>query len=165
MKHTHFIAVIVATAGLAGASAALAKPGMHGPRASFEELDADGNGQVTKAEIEAHRAARFAATDTDGDGKLSAAEIEAEGVKRAAERAVRMIERHDSDGDGALGPDELPKSRQRGDMFARMDSDGNGAISKEEFQEARANMRGKHHKVRDCGQKSGQKPGQGMGQD
>ena len=78
MKHTQFIAVIVAVAGLTGASAALAKPGMgaHGARVSFEELDADGNGEVTQAEVEAHRAARFAATDTDGDGKLSAAEIE-----------------------------------------------------------------------------------------
>ncbi len=167
MKHTQFIAVIVAVAGLTGASAALAKPGMgaHGPKVTFEELDADGNGEVTKAEIDSHRAARFAATDTDGDGKLSAAEIEAEGAKRAAERAARMIKRHDSDGDGALSQDELPKPRERGDMFARMDSDGSGAISKEEFDDARAKMRGKHHKGRDCGRDSGQKPRQGMGQD
>ncbi|MDE4133813.1 EF-hand domain-containing protein [Phaeobacter sp. QD34_3] len=162
MKHSHFMAAIVAVAGLAGASAALAQPGAghHGPRVTFEELDADGNGEVSKAEMEAHRTARFAATDTDGDGKLSAEEIIAEGHKRAEKRAAQMIERHDSDGDGALSQEELPMPGKHGDMFSRLDSDGSGAISKAEFEEMRMHKRGKHHKGRDCGQK----PGQGMEQ-
>ena len=166
MKHTQFIGAIVAVAALASASAALAKPGMghHVPRVSFEELDTDGNGEISKAEIEAHRAVRVAATDTDGDGKLSTAEIEAEGARRAAERAARMIKRHDTDGDGVLSQEELPRPLKRGDMFARMDSDGSGGISNEEFENARAKMRGKHHKGRECGQKPGQKQEQDMEQ-
>lgn len=163
MKHTQFIAAIVAVAGLAGATAALAQsgPGHHGPKVSFEELDADGNGAVSPGEMTAHRAARFAQVDANGDGKLSVEEMQAEGARRAAQRAARMMERFDSDGDGALSQDELPDHSKRGDMFSRMDKDGNGAVSKEEFDQARMNRGGMHHGGKggkNCGQK------QGMGQ-
>ena len=72
MKSTSFIAVIVATSGLLGAGAALAKPGHggFGPKMSFEELDTDRDGQVTQAELEAHKAARFAETDSNGDKQV-----------------------------------------------------------------------------------------------
>lgn len=161
MKHTYFIAAIIAAAGIAGASAAVAKQGTghHGPRVAFEELDADGNGELTKAEMEARRDARFARIDSNGDGKLSAAEIEAEGARRAAERAARMIERHDKDGDGVLSREELPKANKHAAMFSRMDRDGSGVVSKEEFEQARMEMRDKHHKGADCGHEGGHMKG------
>mgnify|MGYP003885325021 CR=1 FL=1 len=77
MKHTGFITGIVAASFVLTAGAALAqgmgdKPGCGGPRherPAFSELDVDGSGEVTKAEMDAHRAARFAEADTDGDGR------------------------------------------------------------------------------------------------
>ncbi|KIC13838.1 EF-hand domain-containing protein [Leisingera sp. ANG-Vp] len=145
MKHVKFIAVIVAAAGVAAGGAALAKGyGHHGPKMSFEEIDADGNGEVTKAELQAMKEARFAKADADGDGKLTLEEMQAHAQERANERAAQMLERFDKDGDGALSKDELPQPRRAGKMFDRMDADGSGGISKEEFEEARMHHRGKH---------------------
>ncbi|MGR3760205.1 EF-hand domain-containing protein [Roseobacteraceae bacterium NS-SX3] len=147
MKHTNFIAVIVASASLIGAGAALAQPGFgpHGARMSFEEIDSDGNGEISKAEMEAVKEARFAAADANGDGKLSLEEMQAQGAKRAAERAERMLKRLDSDGDGALSLAELPSPRRHGDMFTRIDADGSGGVSKEEFEAMREHRGGKRH--------------------
>ncbi|CUH87985.1 EF hand [Phaeobacter sp. CECT 5382] len=132
------IAAIIAAAGVLGATAVMAKPGFGGcgPMMQFEELDADGNGEVTKAEMDAHKAARFKTADSNGDGKLSAEEMLAMAQKRAEIRTQKMIKRFDTDGDGALSESELPKPGRRGDMFKRMDADGSGGISKDEFEEA-----------------------------
>ncbi|OBY28376.1 EF-hand domain-containing protein [Leisingera sp. JC1] len=145
MKHVKFIALIVAAAGMTAGSAVLAKGfGHHGPKMSFEEIDADGNGEVSKAEIEAMKEARFAKADADGDGKLTLDEMQAHAQARANERAAHMLERFDKDGDGALSKDELPQPRRAGKMFDRMDADGSGGISKEEFEDARMRHGGKH---------------------
>jgi Ca2+-binding EF-hand superfamily protein len=136
-------------AGTIGAGAALAKggPGGHGfkgERMSFEQLDADGSGEVTQAEMEAAKAARFAAADANGDGVLSAEELAAQASAQITERTTRMIERFDTDGDGALSQEEMPKPRRGGDsakMFERLDADGSGGISKEEFENGRKHSR------------------------
>lgn len=139
MKHAGFIAGIVIVAGAMTATAVMAAgPGRHGERASFEQLDGDGDGQITKAELEAHRAAQFASRDTDGDGLLSAEELGTAVRQRASERAAAMIERFDANGDGLLAPDEMPTGRRGGDMFDRIDADNDGAISQQEFADARA---------------------------
>ncbi|CAM3961279.1 EF-hand domain-containing protein [Phaeobacter inhibens] len=156
MKHTKFIAAVIAVGAVIGATGAIAKPGFggkggHGPRMSFEEMDINGDGQVTKAEMEGLREARFAAADTDGDGQLTLAEMEAAAQARAKTRAAAMLERMDVDKDGALSLDELPKPRRMEKMFDRVDANDDGAISKEEFESARAKFRGRHgagHKPR-----------------
>ena len=107
-----------------------------GERPTFSELDADGDGSITIAEIRARASARFAESDTDGDGKLTAEELTAAVAARAAERAAvgmaRMIEWRDTDGDGMLSEAELG-----GDtgprIFMRLDADDDGKISAEEF--------------------------------
>ncbi|MES2549753.1 MAG: hypothetical protein V4630_08665, partial [Pseudomonadota bacterium] len=43
----------------------------------FDTMDADKDGKLTLAELEAHRTAEFAAADTNGDGALSADELSA----------------------------------------------------------------------------------------
>ena len=65
-----------------------------GPRA---ELDADGDGEISRAEVEAAIAARVSAADTDGDGALDLAEFQAMISEEAGERAVRGFARLDAD--------------------------------------------------------------------
>ena len=115
---------------------------------SFEEIDADGNGEITQAEMDAMKAARFAKVDANGDGALSIEELTAQGAQKAATRAEKMLERRDANGDGVLSADEMSKPERSGKMFDRFDADGSGAISKEEFEEASNQMhqrgKGKH---------------------
>lgn len=143
MKHTGFIAaIVVAAVGMTG-TAVLAK----GSHATFQELDSDGNGEITKAEMDAYRTARFTKADTDGDGKLSFEEATAMAQERAGKRAEKMFERHDANKDGFLEAEELPKPRRAGKFFDRMDADGSGGVSAEEFAQARERMK-EHRKKR-----------------
>ncbi|WP_072506281.1 EF-hand domain-containing protein [Phaeobacter porticola] len=164
MKHSKFIAIVVAVGSLIGATGAVAKPGYggkggHGPRMSFEEIDTNGDGQITKAEMEGLREARFTAADANGDGQLTLAEMEAAAQTRARTRAAAMLERMDADNDGTLSLEELPKPRRMGKMFDRVDANDDGAISKEEFETARMKHRGRHgtgHKPRDGAPQDGE---------
>ncbi len=142
MKQVSYFAVAALVMALAGPAVAFGPGGKHGPQIDFETLDADGNGEVTKAELQSHGQARFAQADSDGDGKLTAAELTAAARKQSEDRVAHMIERFDTDGDGALSQDEMPKPRKRrGDrMFDVMDADDSGGISRAEFDEARAWM-------------------------
>lgn len=146
MTQTKIFAVILATAGALAATTVVAKPGCGGmgPKMQFEELDTDGNGEISKAEMEAHKAARFASSDSNGDGKLSAEELVAQAQKRAAKRVEKMIRHLDKDGDGMVSQEEMAnRGGRHGNMFARVDGDGNGAISKEEFEQAKQHRGGK----------------------
>lgn len=151
MKNVVFIAGVIAAATSLTAVAAWAQgPGSerHGERMSFQELDTDGNGEISQAEMEQRGAAKFAAADTDGDGMLSEAEIITSAQKRAEERAAMMITEFDANGDGALSMDEMPKPRKFGRMFDRVDKDKSGGISEEEFAAAQEKMQrhSKKHK-------------------
>jgi len=149
-------AAAIAATTLFGAGIAQARGGHGGERPGaefiFEELDANGDGVVTQAEIDAHAAARFAKSDTDGDGNLSVEEMVAtaearmqermkRGSEKMAKRTERMIERKDTNDDGMLSMAELQDGKQRGGkIFERMDTDGDGAISRAEFDAAKAHM-------------------------
>ncbi len=139
-------AILVAGTIESGASDGTGK-GHHGPRHSFEELDANADGKITPEEMAGHRQAMFAAADTDGDGVLSRDEMMARAQERAAKRAERaverMLDRHDADGDGALSAGEMREARS-GRMFMHADADGDGAISKAEFDEMRDRHGGGH---------------------
>lgn len=129
------------------ASAAFADRGPGGPAGRgdrllemFDSIDADKDGKVTEAELDAYRAAEFKAADANSDGILSAEELTqqhlARMAERAADRSARMIESLDGNGDGSLSADEMDQSaRERG--FAQIDRDDDGAISKDEAEAAR----------------------------
>jgi len=150
----------IVTTGLMGLAAlslstlgAHAERGMRGERPAFSGIDANADGAITPAEIDAlaetRRAARFAGIDADSDGKVSRAELIGARDARAAARADRMIERADSDGDGALSPEEMRavagdragrrggrdghRGRDAAGLMERLDADGNGSVSEAEW--------------------------------
>lgn len=144
-------------AALGMAGAAVAETGMMGGKggmdmaAMFAELDADKDGKVTQAEMDAHRAARVAGIDANADGLISADELAQMQIKaltdRITERAAKMVERLDSDKDGLLSAAEMAAGPGQGMLIDRLDTDGDGAISLAEMEAAQAKMgeRGKGH--------------------
>ncbi len=130
--------------------------GAHAPMMQFDEIDANGDGTVTREEITAGIEARFDKADTNGDGTLTAEEMAAQMAERMQARmearAQRMITVRDANGDGVLSADEMGSPTPEGRMMARFDTDGDGAISKEEFDSApmsRGGYGGKryHHRM------------------
>ena len=117
-------------------------------RPNFEQIAADGNGELTAEEFAQARAAggaaRFAEVDTNGDGELSVEELTAAAKKRQSDRAERriskMMERLDADESGTISQEEMTevagrREGRRGNMIERMDTDENGTVSKAEFEE------------------------------
>lgn len=137
MKRSTFVAAVAAAAmGLVTVSSmAWAQ---RGP--GFDALDADGNGEVSLQELNAHADARFEAADTNGDGFLSAEELIARGQEQAQTRAERMMQRVDANQDGKLSQAELQSRRDPARMLQRVDTNGNGTISRTEFDAARDRM-------------------------
>lgn len=125
---------------VAGAGVAMAQ----GPRGmTFDQLDVDGSGEITTEDLTALRNDRFATLDGNGDGSVSKEEFLAAQRTQAEERAERMFERLDADGDGVLSRDVIEGRQGVGGgerMISRFDEDGSGGISAEEFEEARARM-------------------------
>jgi Ca2+-binding EF-hand superfamily protein len=108
---------------------------------TFSEVDKDNDGQITIAEIQAERAARFSATDTDGDALLSSAEVAAQIVKtstlRAARIADRMLSALDTNDDGMLSKVEAAaRGPSAARMMQKLDQDGDGILSEDEFTQA-----------------------------
>jgi len=128
----------LALAGLAGSSYAAERDGMRGPagHVRFERADADSSGDVTFEEFAAAMNARLGEADADNDGKMTVGEIADQIERMRAERmARRLIERFDTDGDGALTKAEI-ESRQK-KMFALLDRNDDGKIVKDEMPRGR----------------------------
>ncbi len=87
------------------------------------------------------------AADTDGDGVLSRAEIEALALKRIVSRATdRMERRLDVNGDGKVTLAEVENQRKK--EFAALDRNEDGKIDRSEMRAAKMHhqARGSHHK-------------------
>jgi len=86
------------------------------------------------------------AADTDGDGVLSRAEIEALAQKRIVSRAADRIERRlDVNGDGKVTLAEVENQRKK--EFAALDRNEDGKIDRSEMRAAKMHYAGgSHHK-------------------
>ena len=115
------------------AAGADAQPGMR--------ADADGDGLLTRAEVEAARDRLFTRLDRDGDGALGQREVAALQDRLALRRdiAVKRIglvaARRDEDGDGRITRAEMGGGP---DLFSLLDSNGDDALSMGERRRARA---------------------------
>jgi Ca2+-binding EF-hand superfamily protein len=133
-KTTIIGATVIALMG--SVSVANAKQhGSKGPRVSFEQLDMNGDGFITKTELQAAHEARFAKNDTDGDGFLSVEELEASkskmgkgkkgGEGKSERKKARMMRYLDENGDGKIALSEIPTDRMDR-MIEKLDADDDG---------------------------------------
>ncbi len=134
--------------GLGGvAYTALADGPKRGGGAMLEQVDLNQDGNITKDEVNAHRADRFSSADTDGDNLVSAAELDAfmiaERERKQAERRAKRFAKLDANGDGYITAEEhaaaADKRVER--MFKRMDADGDGVITEAEREAMRDKMK------------------------
>jgi hypothetical protein len=97
----------------------------------FARADADGNRMLSLEEFQAGSTERFTRMDSDGDGLVTAAEMTAAAQRTRESRVAAMIERLDTNDDGALSLDEVnARSAQR---FARLDRDEDGSLEPREM--------------------------------
>jgi Ca2+-binding EF-hand superfamily protein len=112
----------------------------------MQALDADGDGELSSAEI-ANAPAALKKLDKNGDGKLDAEELRpsmggrggpggpggpgAQGGANVSDR-VNQIMAMDKNGDGKLAADELPERMQG--IIARADADKDGFVTKAELE-------------------------------
>lgn len=142
MKTALLMAAI--TAGLVASVAQAADNddrGRRGPeRPGFEQLDLNGDGQLTLEELQGQHEARFAEMDANGDGTVTAEELAAKMTQAVVDRAAKMVERLDENGDGVLQADEMEPGERRGNMAERMfghaDANEDGVVTAEEFEAA-----------------------------
>jgi EF-hand domain pair/EF hand len=118
--------------------------GRHGPDSEhMKAIDTNGDGDISKEEIQAHRTTMFNAADANQDGALTLDEMTAHHetmqAQRKAERQARMFEKLDTDGNGTVSASEFASRPMRG--MDRFDTDGDGVVSEEERAAAKATMK------------------------
>ncbi len=117
-------------------------------------MDADEDGSITRAEMEAFQADRFAKIDADGDGFLTREEMEeaakdrprpprGEGGPRRGGRG-RGFERLDENEDGQLSEDEFAVVLET--VFEKIDADEDGVVTEDELDAAREAFRGRRRR-------------------
>ncbi|TDK25961.1 hypothetical protein E2F46_04970 [Luteimonas aestuarii] len=118
-------------------------------------LDTDGDGRLSRAEVEAARTGRdgknrllenFESIDTNRDGHLTRAELRAWHERQRPQREAQMRERFeqrfaeaDLNGDGRLSRVEVDEKMPRlSKRFAWLDENGDGFLSREELRPQRS---------------------------
>ena len=140
-RYLKYLPLVIAAAGIAtlvgtrsfADSPAMGPDGGHGRWGGWmlKEMDANHDGKVTQAEIDAFEAARAAEIDANHDGKITPDEVkafrEAQRAKREAERFARM----DTNGDGSVSVQEYEAAQTW--RLARMDRNGDGTIDAQDM--------------------------------
>lgn len=135
--------LLAASAAVLVAAVAAAAPGGMGH--GFRKLDTNSDGSVTRAEIDAQAATRFAAIDANRDGFVTEAEMKTHHDAMRAQWAEKAKDRAAKAGPRAEKRAERLEKRadrmeKRGDHFAKRDANSDGRISLAEFQAGGAKM-------------------------
>lgn len=144
MTRTTKTVIIVLSTSLI-ASSAYAFGGGKGERMNFDQIDSDGNGTISQAELNAMSAAHFAQIDSDGNGSLSLEELQAMGPMgddNDASRAEFFLRGLDADNSGDISPEEMAAMGPGSLDLASADKDGDGELSKKELRNGMKGMRG-----------------------
>lgn len=100
----------------------------HDGKAFIKDYDTNKDGQVTRAEFDAVRTARFAVTDTNKDGWVSDAEYLAEySVRLEQELAASTMT------DAKKAEERVRQVRQTHVRFGALDTDKDGKMQKSEY--------------------------------
>lgn len=143
-KKTYWIAGSLALALVAGIGVAQAHAERgfgHGGRDAegWKQADANGDGVVTVAEVQAKILQRASTIDADKDGNISAAEMQAHREQMRAERRARRFADLDADKNGSVSVEEFAAAQS--ERVARMDRNGDGVIDSGD----RRGRGGRHH--------------------
>lgn len=103
----------------------------HWGRMMLTEMDADKDGTVTRAEIEAHEAARAADIDADKNGTITADELIAHHEKMRQQHMADRLKAMDQNGDGNVSIEEYEAAQTW--RMARLDRNGDGKIEPDEM--------------------------------
>jgi Ca2+-binding EF-hand superfamily protein len=95
--------------------------------------DSNGDGQITRAEAQAARAAMFDRLDANSDGFISAEERAAASAASARRRGMQRV---DANNDGQISRAEFTGSPMR--LFDHFDADNNDVLSASEVEALRA---------------------------
>ena len=112
-------------------------PGCQRPQVTTKEAEGTADGGINAAKHAAAASKRFEMMDANKDGKISAAEIEAshgaESIVWANHpaSAAQKLRSLDSNRDGVLTVSEYTTGSQR--MFEELDVDGNGVLTPSEM--------------------------------
>ena len=136
-----------ATDGMPGPGGMMGPMAQPWPQFDLKAFDKDGDGKVTRAEVQAGRAERVKGIDADGDGLLSADEMIAadlaQETARIEARVKGRIAVQDADGDGKLSAAEMMVPPGPARLFDRIDADRDGTVTEAELAQAREAMRAK----------------------
>lgn len=101
----------------------------------LERIDRDGDGYISREEIEAYRGGRFETWDLNRDGVVSRDEMNQRIRERIEEKVGRRFQQLDANGNGRIERNEY--SGQKGWSFEDLDRDGDGRVSPDELRRAR----------------------------
>jgi Ca2+-binding EF-hand superfamily protein len=137
MKVPLAIATLAVTGVIAAASIAdeIEGPGeRHGmwARSMLTDIDADQDGTITRAEIEAREAAVATEIDADKNGVITVEELVAYQEKMRAQRMAQLLKAMDSNGDGTVSVEEYQAAQSW--RLARLDRNGDGQIEPDEME-------------------------------
>ena len=103
----------------------------------FARLDANASGGISVDEAEGPLEGHFDQIDKDGNGEITGVELQASRAKRI-ERGIRMrkrIKAADADGNGTISNNEANEAGldKLTEHFDKIDSNGDGEIAKQEL--------------------------------
>lgn len=113
----------------------------------FERLDADDSGTISLDEFVGGSDRRFSRFDADGDGEVTEAEVDAFIAERVERLKRRILSRLDADGNGSVSRAEFDETRKA--RFARADANSDGEIDQGEARQAFKRMHGRPGRDRD----------------
>ena len=108
----------------------------------FQKMDTDGNGGIATNENSAAAGKMFVEMDADKNGSVTAAEMDAHKTRLGQDggmSSAEKIAKIDNNDDGEVSSTEHASAAQK--MFSEADADSNGILSMSEFDAA---MNAKH---------------------